>query len=225
MGYWKRFDNPRVDRRPFIRGNGMTKVIVLDLKEATYMEAYAEKVKGKIVHVFERLDLDDVTGDQAVDIHNNLLEEDDKDRLSRDTGAKKSRDELWDMLNANMAEIGVEPPNPNSAGGKGGKGAKVAKSSKAAAAKEKTPKAKGRGNAANLIPRKRKHAPELRVQFMKSVASPYEGKKESNRSKIFDQFKTAKILDDFYKGCDKAGLVCGNWDVDNALEKGCIKLS
>lgn len=188
------------------------------------MEAYVDAVKGKIVHVESRVDLDMVTGDQAIEIHNGLLvDEDDDDKLNADTGAKKARDELWEMLAANMAEIGVEPPNPDSAGGKGGKGSKV--SSKAAAAKEKTPKAKPRGNTGNLVPRKRKHAPELKVQFMKSVASPFEGKKESNRTKIFAHFKTAKTLADFYKGCSDEGLVCGNWDVDNALEKGCIKLS
>lgn len=199
----------------------MSKIIILDVKEATYMEAFVAKVKDKIIHVVGRLDLDEVSGEKAIEIHNNLLEE--EDHLDSDTGAKKARDELWEVLKGNMADIGVEAPNPNSAEGKGGKGSKV--SSKAAAAKEKTPKAKGRGNADNLIPRKRKHDGALKVQFMKSATSPFEGKKESNRSKIFDQFKNAKILDDFYKGCADDGLLCGNWDVDNALEHGNIKLS
>jgi hypothetical protein len=195
----------------------MSKVIVVDLQSNTILEEYKPEAKGKIALLSEN-QLVKFDRDTCVAIHNSLTE--GEDQIAEDIEEADAQKELLDLFTGNFDSMAVAIPGSDKKPGKGaGKGDSASKAGKEKGA------GKQKGNAANLVPRKRKHAPELKIQVMKSVKSPYEGKKETNRSKIFDTLLASKTVGGFYEACKAAELACGNWDIDNAVEKGNIRLS
>lgn len=88
-------------------------MFILNLANATAQKTYMDAVKGVLVHVSKRAQLDQLDAAALLKIHNGLVP--DTEALSADSAPGKVATSLWEVLTTNQEVFAVEAPKKSTA--------------------------------------------------------------------------------------------------------------